>query len=432
MYGKVTRPTDAVIVGGGVIGSICAVTLSKQGMTTLIVDDPGVERPASFGNAGHLALEQCAPLASLAVLRAAPRRLFALGGPLDFRLGDIAAWGPWALLYLNACRPDATLAGARALKTLLAAAGSAWASLLQELAAPDLLIRNGHLVVWETNRTAARGLETWNAADTGAVRIRGLSPAERAGLQTRVASPLADGIAFDGTGQIADVTWLLETLAQGHGSWGGVRRTGRVVEICEVAGRPRVTLDDGTAMTPKVVVVAGGVGSGAVMRSAGHVAPVIAERGYHIEGPADGWGDLPPVVFEDRAMIVTRFADRLRASSFVEFGRTESPADPRKWARLRRHASALGLPLTAGPVTSWMGARPTLPDYLPAIGSSRRIGGLIYAFGHQHLGLTLGAVTGDLVGDLALGRTPRLDLAPFDIARFERGWRRGSSEGVGT
>jgi D-amino-acid dehydrogenase len=48
---------------------------------------------------------------------------------------------------------------------------------------------------------------------------------------------------------------------------------------------------------------------------------------------------------------------------------------------------------------------------------------LIYAFGHQHLGLTLSAVTGELVGDLALGRTPSIDLSPFDIARFERGWR---------
>jgi D-amino-acid dehydrogenase len=160
------------------------------------------------------------------------------------------------------------------------------------------------------------------------------------------------------------------------------------------------------------------------MRRAGHVAPVVAERGYHIEGPAGDWGDLPPVVFEDRAMIVTRFADRLRASSFVEFAAAGSPADPRKWARLRRHAEALGLPLAKADTTTWMGARPTLPDYLPAIGRSRKIGGLIYAFGHQHLGLTLSAVTGELIGDLALGRTPAIDLSPFDIARFERGWLR--------
>ncbi len=421
--GKVTRFRDAVIVGGGVIGSACALAMSRRGMSTLIVDNASAGRPASYGNAGHIALEQPTPLASQAVLRGAPGRLFAVGGALDFRLSDVATWGPWAFRYLQACRPQTTLAGTHALATLLNAATPAWRALVQDLNAPELFVENGHLLVWESARTAMRGRASWADADTGAVRLRDLSEAERGALQARVAVPLADGVAFDGTGQIADVSRLLATLEEVHRSRGGERLSGRVVEVREVEGRARLTLDDGTTLTPGVVVIAGGVGSGALMRSAGHVAPVVAERGYHIEGAAGAWGALPPVVFEDRAMIVTRFADRLRASSFVEFGKADSPADPRKWARLRRHAQALGLPLADGETTTWMGARPTLPDYLPAMGVSQRIAGLIYAFGHQHLGLTLSAVTGELIGDLALGRTPAIDLSPFDIARFERGWR---------
>jgi D-amino-acid dehydrogenase len=393
-------------------------------MSTLIVDNASGTRSASYGNAGHIALEQAAPLASPAVLRAAPRELFAVGGPLDFRLRDVAAWGPWALRYIWACNPQKTLAATQALATLLDAARPAWRALVEDINAPDLLIENGHLLVWESAATAVRGRAAWAAADTGVVRIQDLSAEARGRLQTRLAVPLADGIAFEGGGQIADVSRLLAMLDEVHRSRGGQRRTGRVVEVREVEGRPRLRLDDGTVLTPDVAVIAGGVGSGALMRSAGHVAPVVAERGYHIEGPVGDWGDLPPVVFEDRAMIVTRLADRLRAASFIEFARADSPADPRKWARLRRHARALGLPLAQAETATWMGARPTLPDYLPAIGRSRRINGLIYAFGHQHLGLTLSAVTGELVGDLALGRMPTIDLSPFDIARFERGWRR--------
>jgi D-amino-acid dehydrogenase len=67
-----------------------------------------------------------------------------------------------------------------------------------------------------------------------------------------------------------------------------------------------------------------------------------------------------------------------------------------------------------------MGARPTLPDYLPAIGRSRQIGNLFYAFGHNHLGLTLGPVTAALMAELIAGDTPRIDLSPFDLARFSR------------
>jgi glycine/D-amino acid oxidase-like deaminating enzyme len=121
-------------------------------------------------------------------------------------------------------------------------------------------------------------------------------------------------------------------------------------------------------------------------------------------------------------MIATRFGDRIRASSFVEFGHEASPPDPRKWARLKRHVEELGLPM-AGPVTEWMGARPTLPDYLPAIGRSARADNLIYAFGHQHLGLTLAPITAELVTTLAEGHAPAVPMAPFDLERFAPGVR---------
>ncbi len=114
-------------------------------------------------------------------------------------------------------------------------------------------------------------------------------------------------------------------------------------------------------------------------------------------------------------MIVTRFAGRLRAASIVEFAAVDTPPDPRKWTRLRAHVTALGLDLRE-PLATWMGARPTLPDYLPAIG---RRGALAYAFGHQHLGLTLSATSGEALAAMLHGETPAFDLAPFDLTRFD-------------
>jgi D-amino-acid dehydrogenase len=61
-----------------------------------------------------------------------------------------------------------------------------------------------------------------------------------------------------------------------------------------------------------------------------------------------------------------------------------------------------------------------LPDYLPAIGRSRRAANLLYAFGHQHLGLTLAPITGEIVGALVAGESTPVDIVPFDIDRFGR------------
>ena len=66
----------------------------------------------------------------------------------------------------------------------------------------------------------------------------------------------------------------------------------------------------------------------------------------------------------------------------------------------------------------WMGYRPSLPDSLPVIGKATRAPGVIYAFGHGHLGLTQAAATGRIVRDLVLGQTPAIDLTPFSPQRF--------------
>ena len=95
------------------------------------------------------------------------------------------------------------------------------------------------------------------------------------------------------------------------------------------------------------------------------------------------------------------------------------------WSRadvLVRHAHALFG--TEAPAESrWQGDRPTLPDYLPAIGRVPGLANAVVATGHQHLGLTLAASTARIVAALLAGGDPGADLRPFDPARFTRARR---------
>jgi D-amino-acid dehydrogenase len=63
--------------------------------------------------------------------------------------------------------------------------------------------------------------------------------------------------------------------------------------------------------------------------------------------------------------------------------------------------------------SDWVGSRPSTPDSLPVIGRAPSVRNVIYAFGHGHLGLTFGAVTGSIVGQLAQDEAPNLDIAPY-------------------
>jgi D-amino-acid dehydrogenase len=55
---------------------------------------------------------------------------------------------------------------------------------------------------------------------------------------------------------------------------------------------------------------------------------------------------------------------------------------------------------------------------LPVIGPAPRHENLWFAFGHAHHGLTLAAVTGRLVAEMATGEAPCVDPQPYAAARF--------------
>lgn len=412
----------AIVIGGGVVGLSVAQHLLRAGASVTIMDaTPGIMAggAASWGNAGHIATEQVEPLASWPVIRSAPRRLFSAGGALGLPFSQVNRWLPFACRMAAASQPARVEHGRAALRSLLAAALPAWRSLSTDVGAPALVRETGHFVVWESKATAVAGLASWRASDIGTARFHECDADELQLLAPIMKHPPASAIRFENTAQIADLPRLGEALRSSI-----VAREGRILQakvraVTHADRSVRVTCEDGSSLDADFAVITAGVRSRELMEPFCQPVPLIAERGYHLQMTDHGWPDLPPVVFEDRSMIVTRFDSGLRAASFVEFSSPDAPPDPRKWQRLRQHIDALGLPCQE-PAREWMGARPTLPDYLPAIGRLPHAPNVLYAFGHQHLGLTLAAITGELIAQLATQSPTSVNLSPFDIRRFSR------------
>ena len=146
--------------------------------------------------------------------------------------------------------------------------------------------------------------------------------------------------------------------------------------------------------------------------------PLEAARGYHVEMPGAAPLADAPILYQDQSTLVTPMTGRLRSTGFMEFGGLDSPGDPDRPAQLRRTLIALGYPADALQ-SSWVGPRPVLPDYLPAIGRVAGVPNLFNAFGHQHIGLTLSAITARTVAGLVAARTPAPYVAAFDLRRFK-------------
>lgn len=406
---------NVIVVGGGIVGLNIALSLQSQGHTITLIDRERDRTSASYGNAGHIAIEQVEPLASMAMIRSAPGRLYPKGA-LALPLSAIGHWLPFSLRLLKAAQPASFAAGKAALSALISEAMPAWHRRVADIGATDLLRTDGHYIIWETPESAQRGRAAWAETDTGTAIFHDATPDELRELAGITKAKIVGAIRFENTGQIIDNRRLLEVLEAAFTARGGKVITDEVTRVTN--GPEPMVRTSHDVLTADKVIVAAGVWSKPLLEPLGVTVPIIAERGYHIQSPAPAWPQhLPPVVFEDRSMIVTGFEGGLRAASFVELGHVASPPDRSKWSRLRRHVADLGLPFTnLSSADEWYGARPTLPDYLPAIGRLTPDGNLWYAFGHQHLGLTLAAVTGEIVADMLSGMP-----APeaFSLKRFQ-------------
>ena len=64
------------------------------------------------------------------------------------------------------------------------------------------------------------------------------------------------------------------------------------------------------------------------------------------------------------------------------------------------------------------GAQAVAARFPSIIGPSPRYPKVYFAFGHDHVGLATGAITGKLIGEMIAGRPPSVDLTPYRADRF--------------
>ena len=98
---------------------------------------------------------------------------------------------------------------------------------------------------------------------------------------------------------------------------------------------------------------------------------------------------------------------------------TAEPSPTTIRATVNLIAHVLPIAATARIARTWTGLIDLTADGLPVFDVPEQVGGLVVAAGFSGHGSCLGPVSGLLCADLAVGRRPRVDLAPFRLARFE-------------
>jgi len=409
-----------VVIGAGIVGISAALQLQRAGARTVVLDPQAPGEAASFGNAGIVGEATVVPLGTPAVLRALPRMLLDPLGPLALRWSYLPQLLPWLWRFLLAARPREVERLSTALAALLDGSLDAYAPLLGEAGAPELLHRTGWLTVYETDKGFRRDAPG-RALKARRGRRLELLPGE---ALRQVEPALADGGRFRhgvyeaDMGHVLDPRGVVQVLARHLRQRGGRIYRERVTGFelgtegvrAVVTNRGRHVLDS--------VVLAAGAWSRPLARELGSEVPLDTERGYHVTLPTPGVAPRLPVDAAEHGIVCTPLNAGLRVAGTVELAGLEAPPDWRRAESLLHHAQRWFPGLESSGATRWMGFRPSMPDSLPVIARAPTVANAVFAFGHGHCGLMLGARTGELVRDLVLGRSPAVDLTPFRADRF--------------
>jgi len=406
---------SVAVIGAGIIGTSIGCALARAGNRVTLIDrhDPG-EGGASFGNAGHIATELLEPLPAPELLWGFWRMLTAFGGPLHIPLRHLPAFAPWAARFAAAAFKRE--ANTKLLAPFVRPAVGELDNFLRDIGRSDLLRQHGHYEVWLDGKAAAAARAQALAMEKLEVPTQP-APADLLESARKAAgAQAAAGLWFPKCAHVVDPLEVVRAFAMAARDRGAVFLRRDVKRVATRGAELEITTDAGPVLVNSAIVCAG-AWSAPLLRPFGLKVPLEAARGYHIELPGEAPLVDAPLLYANQNILVTPMTGRLRASSFMEFGGVDAPPDPRKPAWLRDAVGKLGF-ATGRSQTSWVGARPVLSDYLPAIGRVAAAPNLCYAFGHQHIGLTLAAVTAAAVADMFGGRQPRHDISGFDLRRF--------------
>ena len=406
-----------LVLGGGVVGVTTAYFLAKAGHeVTILEEKDGLGLEASAGNAGIIAPGHSFAWASP---RAPAMLLRSLRGDetaIRVRLAPDPHLYTWGLRFLREC----TAARARRNTLIKLRLCQYSQGVLNELARAEGIeydaIAQGALYLYRDPAELEAGVKKMKLlAEHGqkqeildATAVARLDPVFEP-VKGRIAGAIRD--LGDSSGDSRLFTERLGALCRDRLGV-SVKLGSRIIALRSGGDRIDGVVTNDGVLTADSYVLALGVGSPIVARTAGVSLPIYPAKGYSSTFPLKSGGLAPTIPGVDERWLVawSRFGDRLRLTGTAEFAGYDWGWTPRDFNNILRFARDVfpdAVDFDRGEYRACL--RPMTPDGPPILGLGRHRN-LFFNSGHGHMGWTMACGTARIVADLMCGRMPELDL----------------------
>ena len=402
------------VVGAGIIGICCAIALQRDGHKVVLIDKTGPGAGASFGNAGAIVNGSCVPTATPGIIGSALKMLKP-GGPLSISPTYLPQLLPWLIRFTWQSREQNYQRNALHLVALTKHATNSWQTLLKNTESADMFKAVGWLRLFETSQAFNANASSRQLMTEHGTPYQTLNSDEIYDLEPNLARIFQHGFYQQDCHFISNPERMLQSLTEHFVANGGEFKVAEVTNI-KVKEQQAIIETTDEVIYPGTLVVTAGAWSTKITKGINYSAPLETERGYHLMLPVTK-AISRPIVHAEQGFVLSPMETGLRVTSQVELAAVDAPAKYRKIRALLPKVKRMLPEAEMTEQSCWMGCRPSLPDSLPIISQSAHKN-IFYAFGHQHLGMTLGSMTGELIADLVAGRKSKIDLSPYRADRF--------------
>ena len=411
------KPLKVGIVGAGIQGVSNALFLQKKGFDVTIFDrdEPG-SPAASYGNAGHFSPYASLSLNRTDILLDVPAMLMSSTGPLALKWNYVPKMIPWFLKFLMNTSKSKMMHTAKNMHQILDLALPAYDEIFDEIKNLEELVENkGILYIWNDKDLKSRKLEIRVREELG-VEQQLVNKHEIHDLEPHIRPFYHAGVFYPYARHARNPKKILLKFFDLFLKKGGKFNKVNIKDI-EFDNEKPIFITEAQRFKFDKAVIACGAFSKKLTDNLGEKIPLDTERGYHVHFKNCDHLLSRPVIFQNRGFGVTPMEQGLRVVGTVEFGGLENPLSKSRIKNLINNAKYMFGDLPDHE-DEWLGFRPTLPDFLPVMGPSKKYKNVFYCFGHHHLGWTLGPISGKIVSGMIAEENTNLNLSPYSSARF--------------
>ncbi len=417
------KPNHVVVIGAGIVGLATADALLSRGYrVTVLQKEPLSGDGCSFGNGGLIVPSHFEPLAAPGMIGLGIRMLANPQSPFGF--SHLASFEvlAWCARFMKAATAAHVERCAPVLRDMNLGSRQIYESTFASLLSQAGYEHRGELMVCRTEKGLEGEKHLAEKATKLGLKTRVLDRSELRDFEPEFEIDAAGAVYFEDDAHLTPASFMAALRERVVAAGACVLDGHEVVEF-KVSGRKIQSVSlAGEPMEADEFVLAAGAWTGQLARLIQLKLPLLAGKGYGftVKNPP-GSPKYPGILTEGR-IAVTPMKDGLRFVGTMELGIPDDLSVNKSRVEGMRRSIPEYYPAFRGfdfeTAQVWCGLRPCPPDGMPYVGRTSRYDNLVIATGHGMMGMSLGPVTGKLVGEIISGESPSVDIQLLSPDRY--------------